>query len=74
MENWGLITYRMAAILFDPKSSDAKFKERIAYTVSHELAHQVSKKLFFFSFLDKFRVYFIHAIQFIIIDVMIVVR
>ncbi|RIA85787.1 aminopeptidase [Glomus cerebriforme] len=40
MENWGLITYRTTAILFDPKASDAKFKHRIAYTVSHELAHQ----------------------------------
>ena len=34
MENWGLITYRTTAILFDPKASDAKFKQRIAYTVS----------------------------------------
>ncbi|CAJ0748807.1 12274_t:CDS:2, partial [Entrophospora sp. SA101] len=40
MENWGLITYRTAAILFDTKQSDAKFKQRIGYTVSHELAHQ----------------------------------
>lgn len=45
MENWGLITYRTATILFDPKASDAKFKQRIAYTVSHELAHQVFKFL-----------------------------
>ncbi|CAG8543698.1 10366_t:CDS:10, partial [Acaulospora colombiana] len=40
MENWGLITYRTTAILFNPKDSDARFKQRIAYTVSHELAHQ----------------------------------
>ncbi|KAG9292135.1 hypothetical protein G9A89_005279 [Geosiphon pyriformis] len=40
MENWGLVTYRTAAILFDPKASDAKNKQRIAYTVAHELAHQ----------------------------------
>ncbi|CAH1757417.1 826_t:CDS:10 [Entrophospora sp. SA101] len=39
-KNWGLITYRTAAILFDTKQSDAKFKQRIGYTVSHELAHQ----------------------------------
>ncbi len=57
MENWGLITYRMARILFDPKASDAQFKEQIAYTVSHELAHQVSKNLFFFP-LSKAYVYF----------------
>lgn len=43
MENWGLITYRTTAVLYDPKASDAKFKQRIAYTVSHELAHQVFK-------------------------------
>ncbi|CAG8512204.1 7007_t:CDS:10 [Ambispora gerdemannii] len=40
MENWGLVTYRTAAILFDPKASDARFKQRVAYTVAHELAHQ----------------------------------
>ncbi|CAG8794015.1 13973_t:CDS:10, partial [Dentiscutata erythropus] len=40
MENWGLITYRTTAVLFDPKASDARFKQRIAYTVCHELAHQ----------------------------------
>ncbi|RHZ45063.1 hypothetical protein Glove_692g11 [Diversispora epigaea] len=40
MENWGLITYRTAAVLFDPNASDARFKQRIAYTVCHELAHQ----------------------------------
>lgn len=40
MENWGMITYRTTALLFDDKSSDAKFKNRIAYVVAHELAHQ----------------------------------
>jgi len=40
MENWGLITYRTTAILFDPKTSDAKYKNRVAYVVAHELAHQ----------------------------------
>lgn len=40
MENWGLITYRTTAVLFDEKTSDAKFKNRIAYVVAHELAHQ----------------------------------
>ncbi|CAJ0763078.1 15809_t:CDS:10 [Entrophospora sp. SA101] len=39
-KNWGLITYRTTAILFDPKKSNVKFKRRISYTVSHELAHQ----------------------------------
>ncbi|KAF2454377.1 peptidase family M1-domain-containing protein [Lineolata rhizophorae] len=40
MENWGLITYRTTAVLFDPEQSDQKYKNRIAYVVAHELAHQ----------------------------------
>ncbi|KAL9104446.1 MAG: hypothetical protein Q9163_000598 [Psora crenata] len=40
MENWGLITYRTTAILFDRKRSDNRYKNRIAYIVAHELAHQ----------------------------------
>lgn len=39
-ENWGLVTYRTTAVLFDEKASDAKYKNRIAYVVAHELAHQ----------------------------------
>ena len=40
MENWGLVTYRTTAILFDEKRSEARFRNRIAYVVAHELAHQ----------------------------------
>lgn len=40
MENWGLITYRTTAVLFDEASSDVKYKNRVAYVVAHELAHQ----------------------------------
>jgi aminopeptidase N len=40
MENWGLVTYRTTDVLFDEKTSDAKFKNRVAYVVAHELAHQ----------------------------------
>lgn len=40
MENWGLVTYRMTAILFDEEKSEARFRNRIAYVVAHELAHQ----------------------------------
>ncbi|MCJ1399571.1 hypothetical protein MMC11_002773 [Xylographa trunciseda] len=40
MENWGLVTYRTTAILFDDEKSDAKYKDRVAYVVAHELAHQ----------------------------------
>jgi len=40
MENWGLVTYRTTAVLFDEKTSDARYKNRVAYVVAHELAHQ----------------------------------
>ncbi|KAL1311069.1 hypothetical protein AAFC00_001278 [Neodothiora populina] len=40
MENWGLITYRTTAVLFDEKASDQKYKNRVVYVVAHELAHQ----------------------------------
>ncbi|KAF9559182.1 hypothetical protein EC968_006723 [Mortierella alpina] len=40
MENWGLVTYRTVALLFDEKTSDVRFKEQVASTVAHELAHQ----------------------------------
>lgn len=40
MENWGLVTYRTTAVLFDEGKSDARYKNRIAYVVAHELAHQ----------------------------------
>jgi aminopeptidase N len=40
MENWGLVTYRTTAVLFDEKTSDPSFKNGIAYVVAHELAHQ----------------------------------
>jgi aminopeptidase N len=41
MENWGLITYREDAMLWDPASSSQRDKQRVAIMVSHELAHQV---------------------------------
>ncbi|MPC09521.1 Aminopeptidase N [Portunus trituberculatus] len=40
MENWGLITYRETAMLYDPKVSAAYNKQRVAIVVAHELAHQ----------------------------------
>ncbi|CAH2274222.1 aminopeptidase N [Pelobates cultripes] len=40
MENWGLITYRETALLFDPAVSSIGNKERVATVVAHELAHQ----------------------------------
>ncbi|RVE74836.1 hypothetical protein OJAV_G00026210 [Oryzias javanicus] len=39
MENWGLVTYRETALLFDPQLSSTGNKESISTTISHELAH-----------------------------------
>ncbi|XP_062596000.1 aminopeptidase N-like [Saccostrea cucullata] len=40
MENWGLITYRETAMLYDKHESSESNKQRVAVVVSHELAHQ----------------------------------
>ncbi|KAM7507474.1 hypothetical protein LguiA_017927 [Lonicera macranthoides] len=40
MENYGLVTYREIALLYDDKHSAAANKQRIAISVAHELAHQ----------------------------------
>ncbi|KAK7117381.1 hypothetical protein R3I94_022823 [Phoxinus phoxinus] len=40
MENWGLITYRETALLYDKNISSNGNKERIATIIAHELAHQ----------------------------------
>ncbi|KAK7497860.1 hypothetical protein BaRGS_00010994 [Batillaria attramentaria] len=40
MENWGLITYRETAMLYQPGVSSEGDKQRVAVVVSHELAHQ----------------------------------
>ena len=41
MENWGLITYRQAILLYEPKKSSASDQQITAVVVAHELAHQV---------------------------------
>ncbi|ONI33136.1 hypothetical protein PRUPE_1G407900 [Prunus persica] len=40
MENYGLVTYRETALLFDEQNSAAANKQRVATVVAHELAHQ----------------------------------
>ncbi|XP_037790314.1 uncharacterized protein LOC119585704 [Penaeus monodon] len=40
MENWGLITYRETAMLYDPVVSAASNKQYVVAVVAHELAHQ----------------------------------
>ena len=39
MENWGAITYRETALLFDPGNSSPGTRQRIAEVVAHEMAH-----------------------------------
>ncbi|XP_062922332.1 alanyl (membrane) aminopeptidase b, tandem duplicate 1 [Mobula hypostoma] len=40
MENWGLVTYRETALLYDPLLSSNGNKERVVTVIAHELAHQ----------------------------------
>lgn len=39
MENWGLVMFRSTALLYDPKTSSTLYKQKVAYVVSHEIAH-----------------------------------
>ena len=39
MENWGAITYREVALLFDPENSSPRARQLIAEVVAHEMAH-----------------------------------
>lgn len=40
MENWGLITFREAALLYEEDVTARMNKQRVATVVAHELAHQ----------------------------------
>lgn len=42
MENWGLVTYRESALLYDRQSSSSGNQERVVTVIAHELAHQVA--------------------------------
>ncbi len=42
MENWGLVTFRMTAILYNPLETSSASQEHVATVIAHELAHQVS--------------------------------
>ena len=45
MENWGLITYLMQSLLYNPEESSSSDKQWVTLVVAHELAHQVLKPL-----------------------------
>ncbi|KAF6037604.1 hypothetical protein EB796_004087 [Bugula neritina] len=40
MENWGLITFRESALLYDPTLSSTNQQQWVTEVVAHELAHQ----------------------------------
>lgn len=40
MENWGAITYRESALLFDKNHSSLSNKQWVALIIAHEIAHQ----------------------------------
>ena len=40
MENWGCITFREQALLFDPANTSLHMKQWVANVVAHELTHQ----------------------------------
>ncbi|KAJ8921487.1 hypothetical protein NQ315_003105 [Exocentrus adspersus] len=40
MENWGLVTYRETAILWDINESSNRYRQRVATVIAHEFAHQ----------------------------------
>ncbi len=45
MENWGLVTFREASILFEAGKYIPQAQQRVAHEVAHEFAHQVSAKM-----------------------------
>ena len=42
MANWGLVTFRETALLYEEGVDPATNKQLVAVDMSHELAHQVS--------------------------------
>lgn len=40
MENWGLITFRMTTILYNPRETSTESQEHVATVIAHEIAHQ----------------------------------
>ncbi|VDD79974.1 unnamed protein product [Mesocestoides corti] len=40
MENWGLLIYREATLIWDPVSGTESARQKVATVISHEIAHQ----------------------------------
>ena len=43
MEDWGLVSFRSAYIIYDEKLSTIEQKRQVTLVIAHELAHQVIK-------------------------------
>ncbi|VDN11557.1 unnamed protein product [Dibothriocephalus latus] len=43
MENWGLLIYREATLIWDPVVGTEGARQKVATVISHEIAHQVFK-------------------------------
>ena len=41
MENWGMVTYRETAVLWDPYECSSRNKQRVGTVVAHELSHML---------------------------------
>jgi len=39
--NWGLIGFREETLLYSPEVSDVYQRQKVVFTISHQLAHQV---------------------------------
>lgn len=45
MENWGLITFREASLMYDPKQKFSNSKALTCLIVAHEIGHQACGKM-----------------------------
>ena len=43
MEDWGLVSFRSAYLIFDPTIMTVETMRQITLVIAHELAHQVKK-------------------------------
>lgn len=48
MENWGLITFRETALLYDDIETSTTGHQWVAVVITHEIAHQVVHYFQFF--------------------------
>ncbi|KAL0882635.1 hypothetical protein ABMA27_001070 [Loxostege sticticalis] len=52
MENWGLLTYKEATLMYDEQHSNSNYKQNIANILAHEIAHMWFGNLVSFDWWD----------------------